>query len=70
MEATYAEYEEWSEDGVPETISHQYKRALQQMENRKAFEESLVPILQFFLFFIFNLPSWNSASLLLTISEG
>uniref|UniRef100_A0A667ZUP7 Spliceosome associated factor 3, U4/U6 recycling protein n=1 Tax=Myripristis murdjan TaxID=586833 RepID=A0A667ZUP7_9TELE len=42
MEATYAEYEEWSEDGVPETISHQYKRALQQMENRKAFEESLL----------------------------
>ncbi|KAM9858874.1 squamous cell carcinoma antigen recognized by T-cells 3 [Aulostomus maculatus] len=42
MEATYAEYEEWSEQGVPETVSHQYKKALQQMEKRKALEESLL----------------------------
>lgn len=42
MEATYAEYEEWSEQGVPETVAHQYKKALQQMETRKSFEESLV----------------------------
>ncbi len=42
MEVTYAEYEEWSEHGVPETVTHQYKKALQQMEKCKPFEESLV----------------------------
>ncbi|XP_068594447.1 squamous cell carcinoma antigen recognized by T-cells 3 [Brachionichthys hirsutus] len=42
MEATYAEYEEWSEQGVPETVVHQYKKALQQMEKCKPFEESLL----------------------------
>ncbi|XP_029018068.1 squamous cell carcinoma antigen recognized by T-cells 3 [Betta splendens] len=42
MEATYAEYEEWSEQGVPETVAHQYKKALQQMEARKSSEESLL----------------------------
>lgn len=42
MEATYAEYEEWSEHGVPEAVVHQYKKALQQMEKCKPFEEALV----------------------------
>lgn len=42
MEATYAEYEEWSEHGVPDTVVHLYKKALQQMERCKPFEESLV----------------------------
>lgn len=42
MEATYAEYEEWSEHGVSETVVHQYKKASQQMEKCKPFEESLV----------------------------
>uniref|UniRef100_A0A4W6GB41 Spliceosome associated factor 3, U4/U6 recycling protein n=1 Tax=Lates calcarifer TaxID=8187 RepID=A0A4W6GB41_LATCA len=42
MEATYAEYEEWSEHGVPDTVIHQYKKALQQMEKCKSFEESLL----------------------------
>ncbi|KAM4616482.1 squamous cell carcinoma antigen recognized by T-cells 3 isoform 2-T2 [Polymixia lowei] len=42
MEATYAEYEEWSEKGVPETVAHQYKKALQQMEKSKPFEETLL----------------------------
>lgn len=42
MEATYAEYEEWSEHGVPETVVHQYKKALKQMEKCKPLEESLV----------------------------
>nr|XP_046243347.1 squamous cell carcinoma antigen recognized by T-cells 3 [Scatophagus argus] len=42
MEATYAEYEEWSEHGVSETVIHQYKKALQQMEKCKPFEESLL----------------------------
>lgn len=42
MEATYAEYEEWSEHGVAEMVIHHYKKALQQMEKCKPFEESLV----------------------------
>lgn len=42
MEATYAEYEEWSEHGVPETVLRQYKNAVQQMEKCKPFEEALV----------------------------
>ncbi|XP_047447825.1 squamous cell carcinoma antigen recognized by T-cells 3 [Mugil cephalus] len=42
MEATYAEYEEWSEHGVAETVKHQYKKALQQLEKCKSFEESLL----------------------------
>ncbi|KAI3372860.1 hypothetical protein L3Q82_023307 [Scortum barcoo] len=42
MEATYAEYEEWSDQGVPETVVHQYKKALQQMEKCKSFEETLL----------------------------
>ncbi|XP_061585123.1 squamous cell carcinoma antigen recognized by T-cells 3 [Cololabis saira] len=42
MEATYAEYEEWSEQGVPETTTHQYKKVLQQMEKCKPFEEALL----------------------------
>lgn len=43
MEATYAEYGEWSEQGVPETVTHLYKKASQEMEKRKSLEESLVP---------------------------
>uniref|UniRef100_A0AAX7SCJ6 RRM domain-containing protein n=1 Tax=Astatotilapia calliptera TaxID=8154 RepID=A0AAX7SCJ6_ASTCA len=42
MEGTYAEYEEWSEHGVPETVVHQYKKAVQQMEKCKPFEEALM----------------------------
>ncbi|XP_020498921.2 squamous cell carcinoma antigen recognized by T-cells 3 [Labrus bergylta] len=42
MEATYAEYEEWSEDGVPETAAHQYKKASLQMAKCKPFEDSLL----------------------------
>jgi len=42
MEATYAEYEEWSEDGVADTVIHQYKKALQQTAKCKSFEEALV----------------------------
>lgn len=42
MEATYAEYEEWSEQGVRETVVHLYKKALQQMEKCKPYEESLL----------------------------
>ncbi|XP_034727474.1 squamous cell carcinoma antigen recognized by T-cells 3 [Etheostoma cragini] len=42
MEATYAEYEEWSEHGVAETVKQQYKKALQQLAKCKPLEESLI----------------------------
>uniref|UniRef100_A0A3B4YS52 Spliceosome associated factor 3, U4/U6 recycling protein n=1 Tax=Seriola lalandi dorsalis TaxID=1841481 RepID=A0A3B4YS52_SERLL len=42
MEATYAEYEEWAEHGVPETVIHLYKKALKQKEKCKPFEESML----------------------------
>lgn len=54
MEATYAEFEEWSEQEVSDTIKHHYKKALQQMEKRKPFEESLVNKMHFYHIF-FNL---------------
>uniref|UniRef100_H3AFF2 Spliceosome associated factor 3, U4/U6 recycling protein n=1 Tax=Latimeria chalumnae TaxID=7897 RepID=H3AFF2_LATCH len=41
MEATYAEYEEWSEESIPETVTRLYKKALQQMEKCKPYEETL-----------------------------
>lgn len=42
MEATYAEYDEWSDNGVAETVARLYKKALQQLEKYKPFEETLV----------------------------
>lgn len=42
MEATYAEYEEWSEKGVAETVAHLYKKAVEQLDKYKPFEEMLV----------------------------
>ncbi|XP_030316655.1 squamous cell carcinoma antigen recognized by T-cells 3 isoform X1 [Calypte anna] len=42
MEASYAEYEEWSEDPIPETIIKSYKKALQQLEKCKPYEEALL----------------------------
>uniref|UniRef100_A0A3P9A113 Spliceosome associated factor 3, U4/U6 recycling protein n=1 Tax=Esox lucius TaxID=8010 RepID=A0A3P9A113_ESOLU len=42
MEGTYAEYEEWSDQGVSDTITQKYKRALQQMEKSKPYEETLI----------------------------
>lgn len=42
MEATFAEYEEWAENGVPDTVQFQYKKALQLMEKCKTFEEALL----------------------------
>ena len=49
LEATYGEYEEWSDRGVPETLTCQYKKALQQLAKSRPFEETLVS--SFFLFF-------------------
>lgn len=42
METTYAEYEEWSENGVPDTVVHLYRKALQQKEKCKSYEETLL----------------------------
>lgn len=42
MEATYAEYEEWSDEGVVQTVAHLYKKASQQLDKYKPFEETLV----------------------------
>ncbi|XP_053217044.1 squamous cell carcinoma antigen recognized by T-cells 3 isoform X1 [Podarcis raffonei] len=42
MEATYAEYEEWSEEPVPEAVIRNYKKALQQMAKCKPYEEALL----------------------------
>lgn len=42
MEGTYAEYSDWADDGVPETVTHQYRRALKQMEKCKPNEEALL----------------------------
>ncbi|XP_065502755.1 squamous cell carcinoma antigen recognized by T-cells 3 [Caloenas nicobarica] len=42
MEASYAEYEEWSEDPIPETTIKNYKKALQQLEKCKPYEEALL----------------------------
>lgn len=45
MEATFAEYEEWSEDPIPESVVQSYNKALQQLEKYKPYEEALVSVL-------------------------
>ncbi|XP_066116414.1 squamous cell carcinoma antigen recognized by T-cells 3 isoform X1 [Saccopteryx bilineata] len=42
MEATFAEYEEWSEDPIPESVIQNYNKALQQLEKCKPYEEALL----------------------------
>ncbi|KAG8455692.1 hypothetical protein GDO86_001763 [Hymenochirus boettgeri] len=42
MASTYEEYEEWSEEKIPETVIQSYKKALQQMEKCKPYEEALL----------------------------
>ncbi|KAK2495476.1 hypothetical protein MC885_000810 [Smutsia gigantea] len=42
MEATLAEYEEWSEEPVPESVIQNYNKALQQLEKYKPYEEALL----------------------------
>lgn len=44
MEATFAEYEEWSEDPIPESVVQSYRKALQQLEKYKPYEEALVSV--------------------------
>lgn len=45
MEATFAEYEEWSEEPIPESVLQNYQKALEQLEKYKPFEEALVSAL-------------------------
>uniref|UniRef100_A0A8D0GWW8 Spliceosome associated factor 3, U4/U6 recycling protein n=1 Tax=Sphenodon punctatus TaxID=8508 RepID=A0A8D0GWW8_SPHPU len=42
MEATYAEYEEWTEEPIPDSVTKNYKKALQQLEKCRPFEETLL----------------------------
>lgn len=42
MEATFAEYEEWSEEPIPESVLQNYQKALEQLEKYKPFEEALL----------------------------
>ncbi|XP_055970433.1 squamous cell carcinoma antigen recognized by T-cells 3 isoform X2 [Sorex fumeus] len=42
MEATFAEYEEWSEDPIPDSVIQSYNKALQQLEKYKPYEDALL----------------------------
>ncbi|XP_067861844.1 squamous cell carcinoma antigen recognized by T-cells 3 [Heptranchias perlo] len=42
MEATYAEYEEWADELPNESVTQLYKKAIQQMEKCKPYEEDLL----------------------------
>ncbi|KAB5528341.1 hypothetical protein PHYPO_G00139150 [Pangasianodon hypophthalmus] len=42
MESTYTEYSDWTDEGVPETVTQHYKRALLQLESRRSYEEALL----------------------------
>ncbi|XP_053555809.1 squamous cell carcinoma antigen recognized by T-cells 3 [Bombina bombina] len=42
METTYAEYEEWSDDPIPDSVTQNFRKALQQMGKYKPYEESLL----------------------------
>ncbi|XP_048198721.1 squamous cell carcinoma antigen recognized by T-cells 3 isoform X2 [Perognathus longimembris pacificus] len=42
METTFAEYEEWSEDPIPDSVIQSYHKALQQLEKYKPYEEALL----------------------------
>uniref|UniRef100_A0ABM5F2Q7 Squamous cell carcinoma antigen recognized by T-cells 3 n=1 Tax=Pogona vitticeps TaxID=103695 RepID=A0ABM5F2Q7_9SAUR len=42
METTFAEYEEWSEEPVPEAVVKNYRKALQLMEKYRPYEEALL----------------------------
>ncbi|XP_051017649.1 squamous cell carcinoma antigen recognized by T-cells 3 isoform X2 [Acomys russatus] len=42
MEATFAEYGEWSEDPIPEPVLQSYQKALGQLEKYKPYEEALL----------------------------
>ncbi|XP_056384757.1 squamous cell carcinoma antigen recognized by T-cells 3 isoform X2 [Hyla sarda] len=42
MASTYAEYEEWSEEPIPETVNQNYMKAIKQVDKYKPYEEALL----------------------------
>ncbi|XP_018416410.1 PREDICTED: squamous cell carcinoma antigen recognized by T-cells 3 isoform X2 [Nanorana parkeri] len=42
MESTYGEYVDWSEEPIADSVVHNYKKALQQVEKYKPYEEALL----------------------------
>ncbi|XP_066459934.1 squamous cell carcinoma antigen recognized by T-cells 3 [Eleutherodactylus coqui] len=42
MASTFAEYEEWSEEPIPEIVIQNYKKAIQQVAKYKPYEEALM----------------------------
>ncbi|XP_072520466.1 squamous cell carcinoma antigen recognized by T-cells 3 [Salminus brasiliensis] len=42
MEGTYAEYSDWADEGVSEVVTQHYKRAVQQLEKSRSYEEALL----------------------------
>ncbi|XP_075070084.1 spliceosome associated factor 3, U4/U6 recycling protein [Mixophyes fleayi] len=42
MDSTYGEYEEWSEEPIQNSVTQNYKKALQQVEKYKPYEEALL----------------------------
>ncbi|XP_044137317.1 squamous cell carcinoma antigen recognized by T-cells 3 [Bufo gargarizans] len=42
MASTYAEYEEWSEEPIPESVNQNYKKAIQLVEKYNPYEEALL----------------------------
>ncbi|KAM5191246.1 squamous cell carcinoma antigen recognized by T-cells 3 [Mantella aurantiaca] len=42
METTYAEYVDWSEESIADSVLHNYKKALKQVEKYKLYEETLL----------------------------
>uniref|UniRef100_A0AAR2LFX3 RRM domain-containing protein n=1 Tax=Pygocentrus nattereri TaxID=42514 RepID=A0AAR2LFX3_PYGNA len=42
MEGTFAEYSDWTDEGVSEVVTQHYKRSLQQLEKRRLHEEALL----------------------------
>jgi hypothetical protein len=63
MEATFAEYEEWSEHPIPELVIQNYNKALQQLEKYKPYEEALVSFDCFSSRFSTNISLINSCKL-------
>ncbi|KAF7687606.1 squamous cell carcinoma antigen recognized by T-cells 3 [Silurus meridionalis] len=42
MESTYTEYSDWTDEGIPAMVTQHYKKALQQLESHRPYEEALL----------------------------
>lgn len=51
MEATYAEYVDWSEEPIADSLINNYKKALAQVKKYKPYEEALVRIIHSYLMY-------------------